>query len=64
MAQTTTVKQHRDMTREGGEKLVTTILLGPHTIQAVEYESNGGYYLRVNGIDVPLRQFRRLTKAG
>lgn len=62
MPQTTTViKQHREETKEGHVKLVTTVLAGPHTVQVVEYTSNGGYYLRVNGIDVPLNMFRRKT---
>ena len=56
---TTVVKQHREETREGHEKLVTSVLTGPHTIQVVEYGSNRGVYLRVNGHDVPLRMFRR-----
>ena len=56
---TTTIKQHREETRDGHEKLVTSIRLGPHMIQLVEYTSNKGYYLRVNGHDVPLRLFRR-----
>lgn len=58
MAITTIIKQHREQTPKG-EKLVTTIRLGPHTIQVIEYSSNQGYYLRVNGHDVPLRLFRR-----
>ena len=61
MAITTVVKQHREKTRDGHEKLVTSVMAGPHTVQVVEYSSNAGYYLRVNGIDVPLTMFRRKT---
>lgn len=47
----TTFNQTREKTRQG-EKITTTIHLGPHKIETVEYTSNNGYYAKVNGRDV------------
>lgn len=65
---TTVIKQHREETPDGADKLITVVRMGArepaqHVVNLVEYASNGGYYIGVGGNYVTLAQAAKLFAA-